>query len=723
MLSSDIADFYRDMLMQAADGVVIINGLNQIVFFNTAAEKLWGCPASEVMGKNVNCLVPIELRAPHDGYVNENRRTGVNHIVGTSREVVFNRSNGDYVAAEMSVSTAIIGSDNERYYMAFLKGVTEESHRKKILALQENVFNKISSDNSEQDIAEVLCAEMEQMVPNCVATLIQVNSERNLEILAGEGLSRRKIAMLLRISITDADISAMIKTPESARSIVWKNETFPSQETEFLDCWASAIFNGAGELIGICALYSRNRDKITNWPQKVVTACVPSGAAIIERGRTRQKIDRLDRFDSLTGLFNRFAMTDIMQKMSSSQTNSSFALLVLDVDHFQDINNLLGYDNGDLLLKIIGRKITSQCRSNFIVGRIGGDNFLVIIPDADQETVTTFVDKMTATMNDAIVIQQQEFVVSLSIGISIYPDDGVFIEQILNRAELAVRQAKNTTRKSFRIQGGIANDDLKARVIIGSELRKAIQNSELELFYQPQISTNTGALYGAEALSRWNHATLGPIPPSCFIPVAEATGQIEAIGLWSLEEAWRQIARWDRQALHVPIVSVNLSALQLKNRHFPEQIATLLARYEVSSSRLTVEITESIAMQETDDSAYVIACLREIGVGLSLDDFGTGFSSLSRISHLPVTEIKVDRSFVLNIGTDVSSVIVTEAAINIGKRLGLSVVVEGVEDQLQEFRLREIGCDVMQGYLFARPMPSGDFETWQRSRMRKANGD
>lgn len=712
----DDTTLYFDMLEQAADGVVIINQFNHVVFFNTAAEQLWGCSSADVIGKNVNCLVPLEQRPQHDGYINHNRNTGVNRIVGTSREVVFTRTNGDYVAAEMSISTAIIGPDKQRYYMAFLKGVTEESHRRKILDLQNRVFHELSGEASEQDIADMLCAEAEQLVPNSVAALLQVNSEQTLEILSGEGLSRRKIAMLMRITLNETDVVAMSLAPEEARSIVWNTESGNGYESEFLDCWASAITNGAGELIGIFVLYSRNRDKITNWPQKIVRGCVPSCAAIIERGKTRQQLSRLDRYDALTGLLNRNAVTTILRDMTLQPTSNPFALLVLDVDLFQDINNLMGYDKGDALLQTMAQRLTAQCRSNFITGRLGGDDFVVIIPNGDHEIASAFADSLTAAMREPVVINNQELIISLSIGISLYPDDGLEIENILNRAEMAMLEAKKTARKSFRLMGSIVNDDVRARVIIGSALRKALQDSELELFYQPQISIKNNMLYGVEALSRWHHPTLGTIPPSRFIPIAEETAQIEAIGLWSLEKACAQIVEWDKIGLYVPIVSVNLSAAHFSNPTLTEQIVNLLTRYNLSPKRLTIEITEGGMMQQNVETMTTLTALREIGVGLSLDDFGTGFSSLSRISHLPLTEIKIDRSFIINFEKDVSSLIVTEAAINIGKRLGVHVVTEGVEDTFQETRLRSMGCDVMQGYLFARPMPPTDLLQWVQTR-------
>ncbi|MFT9256716.1 MAG: EAL domain-containing protein [Acetobacter sp.] len=703
---------YFDMLEQATDGVVIIDNRNHIVFFNTAAERLWGHTAAQVIGQNVNCLIPIEHKATHDGYIAHNRDTGHNRIVGKSREITFTRSNGDYVAAEMSISTAVLGPQRERYYMAFVKGVTEESHRRKILDLQNHVFTQLAGEMTEKDIAGLLCAEAERMVPNSVAVLLQVTSGLELEILSGEGLPWRRIASLTNVILTDDDIAALHANPEDARALVWHSRASDAQEIELRDCWASAVFGNSGELIGIFALYSRNRDKTTDWPQKIVAGCVPSCAAIIKQGLTRQHLTRLNHYDVLTGLLNRASITATLKDMTSQPTPLPFALLVLDLDLFQDINNVMGYDQGDVLLQIVARRLAQQCRGNFVLGRLGGDDFVVIMPGGNVETTRTFAETFTTAMSEPIEINGQELIISFSIGISLYPYDGVEIEQILNHADVAMREAKKTARGSFRLLSGVANDEVKSRLIIGSALRKAVRHSELHLFYQPQICTMTGRLYGVEALARWFHPTLGAVPPSRFIPIAEETGQIIAIGKWSIEEACRQLAKWDMAGIVVPVVSVNISAAHFYGTDLAGHIRALLDRYDLDASRLTIEITESVMMQNHTEA---MTAIREIGVGLSLDDFGTGFSSLSRLAHLPLTEIKIDRSFVVNFERDVSALIVTEAAINIGKRLGVKVVTEGVEETRQETRLRAMGCDVMQGYLFSKPMPPADLPEWLRN--------
>ncbi len=470
----DTTSFFADMLAQATDGVIIIDDLNNIVFFNTAAERLWGCLARDVLGRNVKCLVPMEHRGRHDGYVNRNRETGQRRIVGTSREVTFVRSNGDYVAAEMSISSALVGADQRRYYMAVVKGVTEESHRRKLLDLQGQIFTVLAADSTAQDVADMLCAEAERLVPNSIAALLQVTPERWLEVLSGEGLPRRWMTMLAHVSLSDDDVQTLCEQPRLARSIVWRDMPgADGQEAELFDCWASAVRNGAGELIGIFVLYSRNREKMTDWPQKIVTGCVPSCAAIIEQGKTRQRLNHLDRYDALTGLLNRSSIATVLREMTGVASPLPFALLMLDLDLFQDVNNVLGYDQGDVLLQTVARRLAAHCRSNFVIGRLGGDDFVVVIPGGDREGAGAFADSLADVMRAPVEVGSRELVLSFSIGISLYPDDGTDVEHMLGRAETAMRDAKTAARGSYRFFGGFEHKGVEQRLIIGTALRDA----------------------------------------------------------------------------------------------------------------------------------------------------------------------------------------------------------------------------------------------------------
>lgn len=657
-LSGYTNTFYAAILEQATDGVIIIDDQNRIVFFNAAAEHLWGCSASAVLGNNVDLLIPLGHRQHHNDYIEHHRKTGIHRLVNTSREVTFVRSNGDYVAAELSLSTALIGKDNKRYYMAFIKGVTEEVHRRKLLELQSEVFAALADYTTIHDVADMLCSKVEELVPNSIATLLHITPQGGLSILSGKSLPSSKVNKLDNLVLSASDIQTLRTNPHHACALIWTPKQGQSQLNDLHDCWASAICNGAGELIGIFALFSRNKEKITDWPQKIVTGCIPSCASIIEHEKTLYKINNFNNIDSLTGLLNRTALSTRLRQMLAQTGQAPFAILMLDVDLLQDVNNVMGYNSGDILLQTIARRIAAFCRGQNLVARLGGDDFVVVMPDADRN------------------------------------------------------KACKLARGGFRFFGKGGNSNMRERLIIGSALREALQKMQLHLVYQPQICALTGTLCGVEALSRWQHPTLGFIPPSTFIPIAEETGQIEAIGLWSLDKSCQQVIEWEQNNVYVPIVSVNMSAVHFCSMDLPDQILSVLQKYNLAPHRLTIEITESVAMRQDPETAANLTAIRNIGVGLSMDDFGTGFSSLSRLAQLPLTEIKIDRSFIENFENNISSLVVAEAAINIGKRLGIKVVTEGVEHEAQETKLQQLGCDILQGYFYSKPLPAKDMPLW-----------
>lgn len=398
--------------------------------------------------------------------------------------------------------------------------------------------------------------------------------------------------------------------------------------------------------------------------------------------------------------------------MLAQTGQAPFAILMLDVDLLQDVNNVMGYNSGDILLQTIARRIAAFCRGQNLVARLGGDDFVVVMPDADRNKACKLAHDLNCISREPIEVKGRDLVASLSIGISLYPDDGTEIEEILGASEIAMRQTKKQARGGFRFFGKGGNSNMRERLIIGSALREALQKMQLHLVYQPQICALTGTLCGVEALSRWQHPTLGFIPPSTFIPIAEETGQIEAIGLWSLDKSCQQVIEWEQNNVYVPIVSVNMSAVHFCSMDLPDQILSVLQKYNLAPHRLTIEITESVAMRQDPETAANLTAIRNIGVGLSMDDFGTGFSSLSRLAQLPLTEIKIDRSFIENFENNISSLVVAEAAINIGKRLGIKVVTEGVEHEAQETKLQQLGCDILQGYFYSKPLPAKDMPLW-----------
>ena len=703
-------------LEQAIDATVIIGQENEIIFYNQAAESLWGIPRADVIGRNVDCLVPIRLRHEHDRYIDRNRETGHNRIVGTSREVEFTRADGEYICGELSLSKVQIGQGDKRltYYMGVMKNVTEESQRRKILILQNDVLQALASDMLIRDLGELICRKVEAFVPNSVAALLVLDDAQPWRVICTSALPQRIRNALETTVPSPSDVEKLKANASYTGRLVWDNYQSMCRSLGLQSCYSAPVMAGDGRITGIFALYLRESNQLGAWPQRLVGACLPFCALALEQHATKTHMTQLARYDSLTGLLNRGALHRVMEDIIAQPGNRTLAIFMLDIDRFRDINDALGHVYADQFLVEIAGRIRSIAKEDYVLSRSGGDEFVVVVPDCEGKQIEEIAHKLLETIGRPLQIGQNTLSISCSIGISTFPANGPDSESLLSHADTAMRQAKEDGRGIFRFANLEKNQVAQDRLVLGSALRDSLAKGMLQLHYQPQVRTHTLELSGVEALSRWHHPHLGNIFPSRFIAVAEETGQIEAIGRWSLLEACRQIVKWDRDGIHVPTVAVNLSAVHFRNRALPEHIAALLKDHNLKPSRLTVEITESVMMDNSRDTEEVLQSIRNIGCGLSMDDFGTGYSSLSRLTRLPLTEIKIDRSFVNDFEYDTNAQAVTMAVIGIGSRLGMTVVTEGVETEQQRDLLEKLNCDVMQGYLFAKPLAPQDLEAWVR---------
>ncbi|RFD20915.1 EAL domain-containing protein [Komagataeibacter melaceti] len=709
------ADVLLSAMEQAIDPMVVIDEHNCIIFFNPAAEKIWGLSREEVMGQNVDCLVPVPDRVQHNEFIDRNRATGIGRIVGTSREVEFQRANGEHVTGELSISRVQLTDTSKIYYIAVMKDVTEQSRQRKILILQNDVLQALASDQTIREVGDLLCRRVDRFVPDAMAALILIDRARHLQVLASPGMPTRFRTALDSIVITDEQLAALGQDPAATNAVVWSSYQSVARSLGLERCCSSPIISRTGQVMGIFAVYMRGGDTAREWPERVVSTCVPFCALAIEQNETRLHIAKLSNFDRLTGLLNRTSLHNIIDRLIMRGGDSRFSLFMVDIDRFRDINDALGHVNADRFLIEIGRRIRSQVHDDCIVSRSGGDEFIIVIPDCTHEKAEQFAEKLINAIGKPLQVGENTLSISCCVGICTFPENGPDSETLLSLADVAAHQAKEDGRGVYRFAGHEKNQVAQERLMLGSALRDALAKGLLNLHYQPQVETMTGGLYGVEALSRWHHPKLGNIYPSRFIAVAEETGQIEAIGRWSLQEACQQMVKWDKAGMHVPTVSVNLSAVHFRNRALPEFIANLLAHHNLTPDRLTVEITESVMMDGSGDTEDVLHAIRKLEVGLSMDDFGTGYSSLSRLTRLPLSEIKIDRSFINDFEHDANAQAVTMAVIGIGSRLGLTVVTEGVETVQQHRLLEKLHCDVMQGYLFAKPLPPAELENWFRT--------
>ncbi len=436
---------------------------------------------------------------------------------------------------------------------------------------------------------------------------------------------------------------------------------------------------------------------------------------ITQANESQKKLDHLAHHDSLTSLPNRVLFNDrlahAMQR--SEREHQQLALLFIDLDRFKNVNDSLGHHIGDELLKHVALALADKMRSGDTLARLGGDEFILLLENVDgQYGATTVAEKLMTVFEQPFMIVGHELFVTCSVGISLFPADGTDLNMLIRNADVAMYQAKARGRNAYRFYSSEMMGEGVERLRLESMLRRSIEKNEIFLNFQPQVEIRSGALVGVEALVRWQHPEQGLISPVKFIPLAEDTGFINQLGQWVLIESCRQMIRWQNEGLYIPKIAVNLSVKQFERGSIVCMVAGILQETGLEPHRLQLEVTESLIMN-TGDAFVFINDLHAIGVGLAIDDFGTGYSSLAYLKQLPVQTLKIDRSFIKDISTDVNDEAIATAIIQLGKSLNLSVVAEGVETQEQvDFLLRQ-GCNLAQGYFFGRPLlPQDLLEKW-----------
>ena len=428
---------------------------------------------------------------------------------------------------------------------------------------------------------------------------------------------------------------------------------------------------------------------------------------ITERLNTERTIHYMAHHDTLTGLPNRRLMQDRLNQaiLQARRQQKHVALLFLDLDRFKLVNDTLGHETGDYVLRDIARRLNKAVREGDTVSREGGDEFLIILPGLESpEMAQPVASKILNELAKPIEVSGHELTVTASIGISHYPNDATDVQQLLKHADSAMYQAKDAGRNTARFFTSDLNFLLSKRLEVESRLRRGIERNEFFLRYQPQVDVLSGRITGVEALVRWNDPQNGEIFPKDFISIAEELGLIVPLGEWVFRAACQQIKAWDQEGYRDIVVSVNLSPRQFVSRKLLPSMKLALLETGIDPARIDLEITESIAMRNLEQTIEILAELRRIGASISIDDFGVGYSSLGQLRRLPAQTLKIDASFVSQIPHDANSCSITEAIIAMAKRLHLRTVAEGVETPVQLEFLRANGCDAYQGYLFAKPL-------------------
>jgi diguanylate cyclase (GGDEF)-like protein/PAS domain S-box-containing protein len=427
------------------------------------------------------------------------------------------------------------------------------------------------------------------------------------------------------------------------------------------------------------------------------------GSDVTEIRQTQERLTHLANVDVLSGLPNRGRVRQLLGEALRGATSGSVpcAILFLDLDGFKPVNDTFGHPKGDAVLQAVAKRLVDEVGADGHVGRMGGDEFAIVVPDAQsRRTVENMADRIIQSIKEPYVIDQTEICIGVSIGCAFGPVDGATVDDLILKADLALYQAKDSGRGCARYFSSELQSEQDDRVRLETDLRQAIASKQFHLVFQPLVNAKTQKLVGFEALIRWNHPQRGFVPPNVFIPVAEETGLMPVIGDWVIDEACRALGSWPD-----PItVALNVSPKQIVSPALPNTVSEALARYRIPGNRLELEVTEGVFLGDNGATLDVLKRLRSLGVGIALDDFGTGYSSIGYLNKAIFHKLKIDGSFVREAGTRPENVAIIQSIVQLAKSFRMSITAEGVETAEDFERMRDLGCDIIQGYLFGKPL-------------------
>ena len=462
--------------------------------------------------------------------------------------------------------------------------------------------------------------------------------------------------------------------------------------------------------------------RIIHWRNKLMrsgsgvaeTYLVCSGTDVTEEQQAKARLVELANNDVLTGLPNRHSIENTISESVNSETKQPFGLIFLDLDNFKKVNDHYGHVTGDVLIKQVALAIGEVLGKDDVLARLGGDEFLIQVASGSQHEVEATAQRVLDRMKLPFNLPRAEVYSGCSLGIAMFPEHGASLEELVRSADTAMYVAKEEGRRMFRVFAPEMNNKVSEYMWLDSNMRKALEEEQFELYYQPKVSMATGKVDSVEALIRWNHPERGLVSPATFIPYAEESGLIVPLGQWVMNAAAKQAGLWKRQGLNMR-VAINLSARQLRIPTIVEDFTRAILSNDVSPSMVDIELTESCLVEDEKLAHRLIRMFRELGAQVHLDDFGTGYSSLSQLARLPLDVLKLDGSFIQSIHTDAKAQALVRSMVAVGHELGLKIVAECIETEDQADFLRKIGVDYAQGYLFGKPMRVNDFETFMSS--------
>ena len=587
-------------------------------------------------------------------------------------------------------------------------------------ALHRRVLSAVALGKPLTEVMTELCTQVERLAPGVICTVLAVHPDGTVSPLAArsmppgfsEAINGQPIGPKAGSCGTAAWRGQPVEVSDIANDPLWADYRELALAFGLAACWSTPVFRAGGSVGATFALYYREARPALPVHRAMVESCVQLCQIALRHHEHELRIERLAYYDAVTGLANRNLLVDRTRQALHmvTQLGSQGALILIDLDRFRGINESLGHRAGDALLHGLGERLRQVAGPADTLARPGGDEFVLLLPNCGPLEA----QQMATRLHAAIQTPNREpghadLQLTASIGICLFPSDGVNVEALLSNAELAMYEAKHAGLAHTRFFHRAMNEALDARLRVEAALRSALDTETFVLHFQPKVLLSDSSMAGAEVLLRWTDSELGPMAPDRFIPVAEEAGLIATIDRWVLGAACAQLANWRAAGLPTPALSVNISPPLILQDDVAGLVARLMEQHGLRADELTLELTERLLLEDDEHARDQLRQLDAMGVRISLDDFGTGYSSLSYLKRLPVSELKLDRSFVRDLENDADDRALATAIIGIGQTFGLHVVAEGVETEGQRRILQEAGCELAQGWLFAAAMSAEAF--------------
>jgi diguanylate cyclase (GGDEF)-like protein/PAS domain S-box-containing protein len=720
---------YRSVIAAMAEGVIVRDRNGGIVACNSSAERILGRTLEQMRGSTY--IDPGWEWFREDGAPIPDEQRPVNMVLRTgqtqSGQVVGLRKNDGSMLWLLMNAQPLFGESDSApsAVVATITDITERKLAEQRQAMEHGVTRLLSEARATEEV-------MPRIIQTICEALGFACGARRLRYEGSQQMHRAETWSVASAEIEEFILagrpprmhphrmaSGLLRRAWSSREPVWISDVADEANFDRAARAAKAGLHAAfafpimsgDAILGLMEFFSREarpRDEVLLRSLRSIGAQI---GQFLARRQAEELVHHLAHYDELTQLPNRSMFNQRLDHaLAQARRNAtSLAVLFIDLDRFKNINDALGHEAGDQVLREVAQRLQGCLREGDTVGRLGGDEFVVLIEELPAPThVAAVAQKILAAVVKPFVVEAQEFELSASIGISAYPDDSEDAAGLLKNADIAMYRAKEQSN-SYQFYSAPMNIHTLERLALESDLRRALERGEFLLHYQPKVEIDSGRITGMEALLRWQRPGQGLIAPMQFVPLAEETGLIVPIGAWVLKTACARNQAWREQGLAPLRVAVNLSARQFAHQNLLQDVAQSLAEIGLDPSALELEVTESMVMHDPERAVKLLGDLKDMGIHLSIDDFGTGYSSLSYLKRFPLDSVKIDRSFIRDIPGDADDAAITRAIIAMAHSLRLKVIAEGVETEEQLSFLREHGCDEMQGHLFSRPLPEEEF--------------